>query len=159
MIRLKDLLREAGELAAYPFNYDSSYGHGYFTTADGTRYEVRARAGADREMEISFGVYGDAGIGGNVDREITTNAGDQYRIMSTVIAIVKRAVAEFKPHLIFFGASNNDPRRIALYMRYIAPILRDYEISKQGVNFVELTRKGILKRITQFDWTGIKDKP
>lgn len=158
MIRLKTLLWEAGELAAYPFTYNSPIGEGYFTTQDGTRYEVRARAGADREMEVSFGVYSDEGIGGTVDREINTNAGDQWRIMSTVTAIVKRAVAEQKPRLIQFGASKSDPRRIGLYMRYIAPILRDYEVTHQGLDYVELQRKGLLKRITQFDWTGIKDK-
>ena len=157
MIRLIDLLREAGELAAYPFTY-TPMGEGYFTTRDGTRYEVQARSGADREMEISFGVYSDEGIGGTVDREIDTNAGDQWRIMSTVIAIVKRAVAEQKPQHIQFGASKSDPRRIALYMRYIAPILSDYEVTHRRPDFVALQRKGLIRRITQWDWTGIKDK-
>lgn len=157
MIRLFDLLREAGELAAYPFTY-TPMGDGYFTTSDGTRYQVQARAGSDREMEISFGVYSDEGIGGTVDRYITTNAGDQWRIMSTVAAIVKRAVAEQKPKHIQFGASNSDPRRIGLYMRYIAPILQDYEITHRGSDYVALRRKGLIQRITQFDWTGIKNK-
>lgn len=156
MIRLINILREAGELAAYAFTY-SPIGEGFFTTQDGTRYEVRARAGSDREMEVSFGVYSDEGIGGTVDREINTNAGDQWRIMSTVSAIVKRAVAEQKPRHIYFGASKSDPRRIALYMRYIAPILRDYEVTQHTADFVELQRKGLLRRITQWDWTGIKD--
>ena len=47
---------------------------------------------------------------------------------------------------------------IALYMRYIAPLLRVYEVDRQEAALVVLRRKGLLKRITQYDWTGIRDK-
>ncbi len=154
MIRLKTLLSEAGELAPFPFQYFSELKKATFTTnnADyevtfyGTPYDKK------NDMQISFGA--DVGTG-NYDEEITTNANDQYRIMSTIAAIVKRAVAEQKPDVIYFNASNEDPRRIALYMRYVTPLLRDYEIENRESTAVTLRKKGWFKRITQYDWSGI----
>jgi hypothetical protein len=43
-------------------------------------------------------------------------------------------------------------------MRYIAPLLRTYEVDRQEAALVVLRRKGLLKRVTQYDWTGIKNK-
>ena len=154
MIRLRDLLPEAAELTPYHFTYDARWG-AHFTTAAGTRYEVHYPVGADGYMEIGFGVYGESGTR---DTEITTNEQDVYRVMSTIAAIVQRAVRDRRPSHIIFGASNSDPRRIALYMRYIAPLLRTYEVDRQEAALVVLRRKGLLKRVTQYDWTGIRDK-
>jgi hypothetical protein len=151
MIRLQDLLLEAGELAPYPFTYNQ-WGT-QFTTTRGTTYEVGCGVDGDGEMEISFGVIDDHGYR---NTEITTGENDQYRIMSTIIAIVQRAVADRKPKKIYFGAY---PTRIAMYMRYLTPLLRSYEIETKREDLVVMRRKGLLKRIAQYDWTGIKDKP
>lgn len=154
MIRLTTLLREAGELPPYQFQYFSDLRNAVFTT-DTTDYQVTFYGtpySKENDMQISFG----ADIGsGDYEEEINTNRNEQYRVMSTVSAIIKRAVAERKPNIIYFNSSNEDPRRIALYMRYVAPILRDYEIETQEPTKVVLRRKGWFKRITQFDWTGI----
>ena len=43
-------------------------------------------------------------------------------------------------------------------MRYIAPLLRVYEVHRQEAALVVLRRKGLLKRVTHHDWSGIRDK-
>jgi hypothetical protein len=158
MIRLKSLLLEVGELTPYPFQYFSELRKASFTT-DNADYEVTFYGtpySKKNDMQISFGA--DVGSG-EYEEEITTNANDQYRIMSTITAIVKRAVAERKPNVIYFNASNEDPRRIALYMRYVTPLLHDYEIEKREPTAVTLRKKGWVTPKTptkpKFDWTGI----
>ena len=140
MIRLKQLLQEAGELAAYPFQYFSAARYASFTTSQadyrvtfyGTPYSK------ENDMRIAFGA--DVGSG-EYEEEINTNINDQYRVMSTIAAIVKRAVEERKPKVISFIASNEDPRRIALYMRYITPLLRDDEIETEDSTSVTFRKK------------------
>lgn len=153
MIRLKDLLREAGELPPYPYQYFGDLKRASFHS-DNANYEVTFYNPGNlhkNDMEIEFSAQTD-------DREnrsiSATNLHDQYRVMSTIVTISKRAIDEKKPTIVYFHS--DDPRRIKLYKRYITPLLHDYDIREETDTKVVMRKKGWLQRLTsKFDWTGI----
>ncbi len=155
MIRLKHLLAEIGEATATPYehSYNKHLGESYFTTEDGTQYKVTFHT-FKQTMEIAFGVV--VGLGDRMDYEIEPNKGNLYRVMSTVIKIVRQAIYDIKPKQITFGVSKSDPRRMKMYKKYIINNLKGYSVIKDDNSILVLQRDGA--SITRFDWTGIKDK-
>jgi hypothetical protein len=66
-----------------------------------------------------------------------TNKGNIYRIMSTVISIIRKAVSEFKPNQIEISS---DPKRIRLYKIYLKT-LDGYTLAKEDAFNLILQRK------------------
>lgn len=173
MIRLKTLLQEIGEAntEAYAYRIDFNTKTAQFRTASGLVYEVAFIVDPQGIMEVHFGVM-DAS--GHVQQRIETNAGELYRVMSTVVTIIRKAVDRLAPRGIFVSAAKSDDRRLRLYKRYIATHLSGYEEDTEysdGPGQYEtaaLYRKqrafntdaivGFWRKLTRFDWTGIKDK-
>jgi hypothetical protein len=152
VIHLRDLLAEA--LAApYRHQINIDVRAASFETDSGTQYEVRFPVGSDGIMEVSFRAKQ---ADGTYKYDIETGEHVVYRVLSTVIAIIQQVVKQIKPKEIAFGAT---PQRIRIYTRYIRDAFPGYTIEQQYDDFITLRRNTLKQRITQFDWTGIKDKP
>ena len=89
-------------------------------------------------MKVDFGVlYEEDDEDDDVDFEIKTNKGNIYRIMSTVISIIRKALSDFKPNQIKISS---DPKRIRLYKIYIKN-LNGYILTKEDTFNLILQRK------------------
>lgn len=159
MIRLKSLLKEIGEATAqaFPFEfygspYDEDRYYGFETNH--YPYSVHINNYEDNEIGISFFVPNEEDP--NQDRyDIETNKGDMFKIMATVIAIVKQ---DLKTHpnvdtLVFEpvkkqGAVDNSSRA-NLYLRYVK---HSYPNAKVETNGDEIVVK--LPQ-TKYDASGI----
>jgi hypothetical protein len=129
MIKLLDILKEIGDASSQPYKfefygspYDEERYYGFETSH--YPYSVHITNYEDNEIEISFFVPNEK----DPDQErydIETNRGDLFKIMATVVAIVKQ---DLKTHpevdtLIFTpvkkqGAIDNSSRA-NLYLRYV----------------------------------------
>lgn len=107
----------------------STAGVYYFTTDSGINYEVRFGRRQDNILHatIVFGVTNDEFEG---EEYTVTNKGELYRVMSTIVTVVKIFMSEH-PKMItyeFTGlAKENEPEdkltsRINLYKRYLPRI-------------------------------------
>lgn len=108
----------------------SSAGVYFFTTESGINYEVRFGRKQDNILHatIVFGVTNEEFDG---EEYSVTNKGELYRVMSTIVKIVKTYMSEH-PKMIryeFTGISKDEENegkmsaRIKLYHRYIPKIL------------------------------------
>jgi hypothetical protein len=161
---MKHLLQEIGEATLEPYAYrlDFTINQAHFSSAAGHQYEVDFRTDPQGVMEIHFAVV-DAS--GRPDQYTETNEGVTLRVMSTITAIIKKAVARLSPREIVISAAKSDQRRMRLYRQYVAKHLTGYDevAGDEAWSTYKKTPKfdlmGIWKRRTQFDATGIKDKP
>ena len=107
----------------------STAGVYYFTTDSGINYEVRFGRRQDNILHatIVFGVTNDEFEG---EEYTVTNKGELYRVMSTIVAVVKIFMSEH-PKMItyeFTGLAKDDEpedkltSRINLYKRYLPRI-------------------------------------
>jgi hypothetical protein len=138
MIKLVDLLKEIGETSTtpYKYDYDISKRKAYFTTEDDIKYIVYFDI-SKGEMKVNFGVRYEDDYDEDADFDIMTNKGNIYRIMSTVISIIRKAVSEFKPNQIEISS---DPKRIRLYKIYLKT-LDGYALAKEDAFNLILQRK------------------
>lgn len=134
MIKLRDILKEIGEGTATPYKFkyiplkgDSDRHRYRFTTDSKLEYHVDLFNKLDREdrytiLTVMFNVMG------GLDYSQITNRGEQYKIMATVINIIKADIeliakegyptvkkVEFTPE----KNNDNDTRRASLYKAYI----------------------------------------
>lgn len=138
MIKLTDLLKEIGETYATPYEYDYNGPEhkAFFTTEHGDEYIVYFDMSKE-EMKVNFGIRYEDDYDEDADFETITNKGNIYRIMSTVISIIHKAVSEFKPNQIKISS---DPKRIRLYKTYIRN-LDGYILTKEDTFNLILQRK------------------
>jgi hypothetical protein len=157
MIQLKHILAEIGEATAPPYPYNMYRDEAYFKTQRGTLYQVSFPYGSDDVMEIAFATKdpnGESETGWSYDVE--TAESDTYRVMSTIMEIVRKAVDKIHPGTVVFGVAKSDPRRMRLYRAYMLRAMQGYSVSEETVSHIELIRNNSAD--TQFDWTGIKNK-
>lgn len=122
----------------------------FFTTASGVKYEVRFGRRKDNILHatIVFGVINDEYEG---EEYVETNKGEVYRVMSTLVSVIRMFMSEHKNVMIyeFTGtAKEGEPdegatARTNLYKRYlpvIFPAKEGWEFKFQGSNAV-VTRK------------------
>lgn len=150
MIKLKSLLKEVGEGTATPYKYIETYEdpgeeiHYEFTTDSKLKYEIliahKAVTRTKTRLMIAF-----KPTTGNYDT--ITNKGEQFKIMSTVVAAVKEYIAQVPnvAELSFTPSkeTEGDERRANLYKAYIAKQLpgSKIEIFSDGRYIVELPKK------------------
>lgn len=115
----------------------STAGVYYFTTDSDINYEVRFGRRQDNILHatIVFGVTNDEFEG---EEYTVTNKGELYRVMTTIVKVVKMFMAEH-PKMVtyeFTGlAKDNEPEdkltsRINLYKRYLPRIFdKDWKLS------------------------------
>ena len=163
MIKMKHILQEIGEATLEPYAYRINFtiNQAHFRTAAATQYEVDFRTDVRGTMEIHFAVIDAAS--GRPDQYTETNEGVALRVMSTITAIIKQAVARLSPREIVISAAKSYQRRMRLYRQYVAKHLTGYDevAADEAWSTYQKTPKfdlmGIWKRRTQYDATGIKD--
>lgn len=118
----------------------SSAGVYYFTTDSGVNYEVRFGRRQDNILHatIVFGVINDEYEG---EEYVVTNKGEVYRVMATVVRVVKIFMAEHPKIMCyeFTGVAkegedeDGNTIRINLYKRYLPKIFdKDWEFNFKG---------------------------
>ncbi|MCB0410365.1 MAG: hypothetical protein KDD29_09105 [Flavobacteriales bacterium] len=119
----------------------------YFNTESGLRYEVRFGRLQDNILHsnIVFGVVNDEFEG---EEYVTTNRGEVYRVMNTIVAIVRNYIKEH-PKVNFYefnavGRDGEDDKkenaRMLLYKRYLPKIFDGGWRFKIKGNFAEVTK-------------------
>lgn len=135
MIRLRNLipmwLHETGEGTAKPYGYKKTYSGGTmdewgFTTDSGVAYTVmlshnkRTLTAKKTKVEwyIDFSIDPDtAGPSSRMSRYGDTNRGELYRVMATVVAVLRNELNRAgQPDEIRWAA---EPKRSRLYTQYI----------------------------------------
>ncbi len=135
-----------------PYKVDSpsfpSSGTYYFTSDSGMTYEVRfARKQDDRLYAlVAFGVLNEEFEG---EEYALTNRGEAYRVMATVVSVVKMYLAA-QPHLrvIAFAAEPKDSetpgvsnQRLRFYRRYLEEIFGAEWLIQENGDRMEILRQ------------------
>lgn len=127
----------------------STAGVYYFTTGNGLEYEVRFGRKKDNILHgtIVFGVINEEFEG---EEYSVTNKGELYRVMSTIVSIIKMYM-EANPSMMiyeFTGVLRENEKkdqqsaRINLYKRYLPYIFNDnWSFDFTGGNTVSVFRK------------------
>jgi len=124
MIKLVDLLNEVGEATSKPYKYDLYSGAGDtqvngFTTDKGTMYTVELVQDTDEKNKLDISFYPvDEEDPNKEDFTVNTNKGELYRIMSTVVDIVKTYLKKH-PEVEMLVFTPTSLTRGGLYLRYI----------------------------------------
>ncbi len=104
-----------------------------FTTDSGVEYEVRFARKKDNLLKatIAFGVLNDEYEG---EEYVVTNKGEVFRVMATIVKIVKTYIKEH-PNIRSFeftgeptmgeNESKGSTKRLRLYMRYLKDIFKE----------------------------------
>lgn len=121
----------------------------YFTTRSGLRYEVRFGRFQDNifHANIVFGVVDDVFEG---EEYTTTNRGEVYQVMNTIVEIIKHYMQEHpKVNIFEFSAigreceeeENTENARMILYKRFLPRIFEyGWDFKIKG-NFAFVTKK------------------
>lgn len=135
------LILEIGEATVSPYEFtaerDSTYPNtlqGYFTTESGINYTVTGWLKELREWDtLNMMVFFHTDLN-KEDAKAETNRNEQYKVMSTVIAIVKRFLV-IVPEIndITFAAkdktdSNKPNQRLMMYKAYVQKNFPDWTI-------------------------------
>lgn len=149
MIKLKDLLKEVGEanLAPYKFDIENEIPN------KATYYKFKTDSGLDYTAIINQFSLNDNTLRLNItfkpiglDQDVETNKNEQYRIMATIVNILKQHLSK-TPNVseIAFSPSKyneGDERRANMYKKYISKLLPGSNIRIYGDKFViELPNK------------------
>jgi hypothetical protein len=119
MIKLKPLLKEIGE-GTTPYKWSGPQDRigsveYYFTTEDNDYYKVKFVGTMDNDWGLAFYANNDSGV--------ITNKGRQFKIISTVMDIIKSFVEEYPVDLIRFTGSDKEDsttnQRDLLYRAYV----------------------------------------
>lgn len=150
MIKLRDILKEVGEGTATPYKYKITYKDPgeeiqyEFTTDSKLKYEISIAHHPITRNKTRL-IIAFKAITGNYDT--ITNKGEQFKIMSTVVAAVKEYIAQV-PNAVELSftpskETEGDDRRANLYKAYIAKQLpgSKIEIFSDGRYVVELPKK------------------
>jgi hypothetical protein len=95
---------------AYKVGPDNRF---YFTTDRNIEYRVTIIPGLENSVEILFS---SRNAKGSYDINMT-GTGDQYKVMGTIVKIIKEYVDNKKPSKISFSALKSEPSKIKLYSR------------------------------------------
>ncbi len=119
----------------------------YFNTLSGLRYEVRFGRLQDNILHanIVFGVINDEFEG---EEYVTTNRGEVFQVMNTIVEIVKNYMKEHpKVNVYEFNAVGREGEddytenaRMALYRRYLPKIFEEGWKFKIEGNFALVTK-------------------
>lgn len=119
MVKLKSLLTEIGE-GVTPYKWSGPEDRigsveYYFTTEDNDYYKVKFVGTMDNDWGLAFYANNDSGV--------ITNKGRQFKIISTIMAIIKSFVEEYPVDLIRFTGSDKEGattnQRDLLYRAYL----------------------------------------
>lgn len=155
MIKLKPLLKEIGE-GVPPYKWsgpedDFGYVNYFFKTEDNDYYNVIFTGGLHEDIEdswsINFFVKNDTDIQ-TWNSGTVTNKGRQFKVISTIMDIIKNFIEEYPANIISFTGSDKETsnvnQRDLLYQAYVKKNIHKfpgwkYEIHGNGG--IDLIRK------------------
>jgi hypothetical protein len=144
---LKEVMSEIGDASKEPYGpidtitddeAERQYG---FTTDSGTIYEVKVETfyRGEGKPVIARVLFGIVGEDGGISYDTQTGENDVYRIMATIVSIVKKDLKSNPAEAIVFspskreGDKDKDPMsnvRTQLYTRYIKGQFPNAEVTK-----------------------------
>ena len=155
MIKLKPLLKELGE-GTTPYKWtgpedDFGYVNYFFTTEDNDYYNVIFTGGVHEDIEdswsINFFVKNDTDIE-TWNSGTVTNKGRQFKVISTIIDIIKNFIEEYPANIISFTGSDKEDsetnQRDLLYQAYVKKNIHkfpEWKYEIHGNGGVDLIRK------------------
>lgn len=149
MIKLKKLLKEIGEgVAPYkwtgPEDRVGSVEY-YFTTEDNDYYKVKFVNTMDNDWGLAFYANNDYGV--------ITNKGRQFKIISTIMDIIKSFVEEYPVDLIRFTGSDKEGattnQRDLLYRAYLNKNINKLPgyHAEMGTTYLNIIRDEIIVKL------------
>ena len=144
---LKEVMSEIGDASKEPYGpidtitddeAERQYG---FTTDSGTIYEVKVETfyRGEGKPVIARVLFGIVGEDGDISYDAQTGENDIYRIMATIVAVVKKDLKSNHADIIEFspskriGDKDKDPMsnvRTQLYTRYIKGQFPNAEVTR-----------------------------
>jgi hypothetical protein len=103
----------------YPFKAenDIDYYIADFITDAGIKYEVIIEANGENSVEVSFYSFNNKT---NYSISSITNTGDAFRVLATVMLVVKTYLNKYKKITTFeFNADKSEPSRVKLYNAFV----------------------------------------
>lgn len=119
----------------YP--YERSMDGGYFQDSEGTTISVLFD-------EMATGIWAVAFQRGVIFS--MTGSGDQFKILATVVAIIKEWASQAKPDIITFSSNKEDHGRTSAYGAMVKRLIKDTDY----VNVTDNIR--VVKDEKQRDW-------
>ena len=147
MIKLKSILKEIGE-GTTPYKWSGPEEQGgtilyFFKTEDGDHYKVLFEGMIDNDWELVFYTPSYSTDDQGTYIGAVTNKGRQFKIISTIMDIIKDFINEYPADRIFFtgadkeGTKSNSNQRDMLYAAYVKKNISklqgwDYRIKPGG---------------------------
>lgn len=142
----EELINEIGDAGAKPYKWKWMDGrftsYAQFKTDSGLTYKVNTEIDDRRDfnhglvLEIEYGIENKTSKSYTVDYEVVTNRGELFRVMATVVDIVKAFMKKYPEveYIEFEGSKNRDgdQRRNKLYMAYIKKHIKSKSIEDDG---------------------------
>lgn len=142
----EELINEIGDAGAKPYKWKWLDGrftsYAQFKTDSGLKYQVNTEIDDRRDfnhglvLTIEYGIENKTSKSYSVDYEVVTNRGELFRVMATVVDIVKTFMKKYPEveYIEFEGSKNEDgdQRRNKLYMQYIKKHLKPKSIEDDG---------------------------
>lgn len=126
MIKLKSILKEIGE-GVTPYTWSGPDERSgmvvyYFTTEDGDQYKVKFDGMFDNDWELAFYSPSHTSNDGEYFGAVI-NKGRQFKVISTIMDIIKSFVNEYPVDMIVFSGSDKKGsktnQRDLLYKKYL----------------------------------------
>lgn len=156
MVKLIDLLREVGEAMVKPYDWDDywdeeDYKEYGFQTDSGLNYKLEIEVlEGDEERDsakVAFGIVEEDGSDYFTDYESVPTKGELYKVMATVVDILKDFIDNnkqvkyiyFKTNKLGKDLDKDQSSRLNLYKRYIQTHLSNANIDTEVVDGEETT--------------------
>ena len=156
-MKISDIINEIGDGAMEPYPYTrrrsealSSLIFYFFKTENGTEYrvEIEKENESDDEEESDWVYYVGFEITGH-GYGYTSNEGKVYRVMATVLAIIKDELAQETKYVTKIKMSPTDARRSNVYKKYIENQLPGATVDSKYSSLIvirDIDKTGLLKR-------------
>ena len=157
-MKLLDILKEVGEATAKPYKWEmesyideEDYKRYAFKTDSGLNYELEiAVSEGDKELDsavVTFGIVAEDWSDYFTDYESVPTKGELYKVMATVVSILKDFIKKNKQVKYIYFTTNKlgkdldkeQSSRLNLYRRYIQTHLPNAGIETKNIDGEEAT--------------------
>lgn len=149
---LNEVITEIGDASARPYDWETwsgyeDYKEYGFETDSGLRYQLEISVSeGDKERDsaiVAFGILGDDDESGYfVDYEAVPTKGELYRVMATVVDIIKDFIKKNKQIKYIYFTTNkqgDQSSRLKLYTKYIQSQIPNAKIDIKDIDGKEAT--------------------
>jgi len=106
------------ELADKPYKYEMGMDNAMFHDSEGNSYYVRFD-------DFGNGIWAVAFQAGIQPVDTMTGRHDSFRVLATVVDIIKKWISSAKPAILTFGASLSTPSRVGTYNRLATRLTKE----------------------------------